>query len=478
MSETPTLRRPWTGPSWGAVAMAGLLLTAAAWLVLSAAGLGPVGMQVLLYSLSSLVVFTDAIDFGLRLYMHRWHTAAATSLGRDERARLSIDLPAPQEGEEESDATPYAIIASIHNLEERLDDFMDRFTPWREHFWLISDGSTDNTVQRLRSEGWRCVAEEVNRKKPGALRHLLALLPARIRVVMVIDPDVRICGRDEGSSVGVERVVADLLKSGAAAASPRVAIEHDGLLGRFQALEYALGFFVGRRSMADFGVTSGAAFYRRDALAWALARHSLSVYAEDLEIAVALLRRGERIYYDGRLVLRTEGPETLRRWFSQRVGWYYGLARVYTTRFHDLWRISRRTPFAMYNFIAYMGGVGLLLHVPRLLCTLLLASSCSSIFDGLFALHWMPHWQVINPVYFMAAVASYFLLGMVALFAVVPREERAYMAPIVPVYFLYVLLHVAPVTVGFLNWITVRLWNRRVFRDHYQAHEEPGLATR
>ena len=102
-------------------------------------------------------------------------------------------------------------------------------------------------------------------------------------------------------------------------------IEPDGFLARFQAFEYALAFRVGRESLADFSITSGVSFYRRDALVRALHEHSLSVYAEDFENAVILLGHGERIYYDGRLVVSTEGPGTLQRWFSQRVGWYHGL---------------------------------------------------------------------------------------------------------------------------------------------------------
>ena len=57
-----------------------------------------------------------------------------------------------------------------------------------------------------------------------------------------------------------------------------------------------------------------------------------------------LLSQGERIYYDGRLVVSTEGPGNVRRWFSQRVGWYYGLLKVYLERFGEIWRISKRTP--------------------------------------------------------------------------------------------------------------------------------------
>src|SRR5438874_8744599 len=64
---------------------------------------------------------------------------------------------------------------------------------------------------------------------------------------------------------------------------------------------------VGRRSLADYGVTSGVSIYRRDALEWALEQHSMSIYAEDLENTVVLLHAGERIYYDGRLVVSTAG---------------------------------------------------------------------------------------------------------------------------------------------------------------------------
>ena len=64
------------------------------------------------------------------------------------------------------------------------------------------------------------------------------------------------------------------------------------------------------------------------------------------------------------------------------------------------------------------------------------------------------------------------VLAMFALFTVVPRRERAYVAPILPLYFLYALVHTAPMTVGFGNWVALRLWGRRLYRDHYQAHED------
>ncbi len=85
----------------------------------------------------------------------------------------------------------------------------------------------------------------------------------------------------------------------------------------------------------------------------------MSVYAEDFENAMIMLSHGESIYYDGRLVVSTEGPGKISRWFSQRVGWYHGLLRVYATRFGEVWKVSRRSPFAFYHFILYVGVLSL-----------------------------------------------------------------------------------------------------------------------
>src|SRR2546429_9579318 len=172
---------------------------------------------------------------------------------------------------------------------------------------------------------------------------------------------------------------------------------------------------------------------------------------------------GERIYYDGRLVVSTHGPHTLRRWYSQRVGWYYGLLRLYTQRSRELWRIGRRTPFAMYNFIGYLGVLGLGLHFLRVAGAGLPLVSVLAILDNLFVLDLLHTGRVINPVYIAAAVGSYLALAVIALLTVVPKRERAYIAPILPIYFVYVLSHIAPITVGFGNWAALPLWGPRLF---------------
>jgi cellulose synthase/poly-beta-1,6-N-acetylglucosamine synthase-like glycosyltransferase len=459
--------------SWALLAPAAVCALLAVWIALRAANVQAASVSLLLYGLANLIVYTDALDFFLRLHVRRRHTATAdaTADSRD----VSIDLQAsfPDGVHHIGPLRPYAIVASVFNLGDQLDEFVAAFAPYRERVWLISDGSTDNTLTRLLQEGWRCFDDGVNRRKPAALRVLLERLPPHIDTVMVVDPDIRLRTPANGSGVELERVIGDFQQSGAAAACPRVMIEPDGFLARFQAFEYALAFRVGRESLADYSITSGVSLYRRDALWRALDAHSLSVYAEDLENAVLLLSQGERIYYDGRLVVSTEGPGTFGRWFSQRVGWYHGLLKVYTERLGAIWRISRRTPFAGYHYILYVGGLSLVLHLVKILSALLLVLSLVGGVDSLLLAHLLPRNAWTSPAYFIGAVGSYLALGVIALFTVVPRAERSYIAPIVPLYLLYALTHLLPMTIGFGNFFALQLTGRRLYRDHY----EPGAGA-
>jgi hypothetical protein len=94
--------------------------------------------------------------------------------------------------------------------------------------------------------------------------------------------------------------------------------------------------------------------------------------------------------------------------------------------------------------------------------------------DDLFVADLLPRNTFTDPAYFVGTAAGYLALGVVALFTVVPERERSYVAPIVPIYMLYALVHVVPMTVGFGNFIALRLWGRRLYRDHYEL--EAGTA--
>jgi hypothetical protein len=96
----------------------------------------------------------------------------------------------------------------------------------------------------------------------------------------------------------------------------------------------------------------------------------------------------------------------------------------------------------------------------------------------MFLTHLLPDSPFANPSYFISAVGGYLALGVVALFTVVPRAERAYTAPIVPLYLFYAIAHIVPMTVGFANWMALQVFGRRLYRDHYTDDKRDVLATR
>ena len=72
---------------------------------------------------------------------------------------------------------------------------------------------------------------------------------------------------------------------------------------------------------------------------------------------------------------------------------------------------------------------------------------------------------------------SYLALGVIALFTSVPRAERSYTAPIVPLYLLYAITHIVPMTVGFGNFFALKLFRRRIYQDHYESTADPTIVS-
>jgi hypothetical protein len=171
----------------------------------------------------------------------------------------------------------------------------------------------------------------------------------------------------------------------------------------------------------------------------------------------------------------TEGQGSLQRWFSQRVGWYHGLIKVYTERFSEVLRISRRAPFAAYNYLIYIGGMALAIHLVKIVSAALLLLSLLGGLDALLLYDFVPRGVLGNPEYFTAAIGSYLALGAIALFTCVPKAERAYVAPIVPLYLCYAIAHIVPMTVGYGNFFALRLFRRRIYQDHYEGAADLGI---
>jgi cellulose synthase/poly-beta-1,6-N-acetylglucosamine synthase-like glycosyltransferase len=428
----------------------------------------------LLFVLANLVLFLDFFDLLLRLFLLHRHAAPGGAW------RTSpTSCPIPQEpftaAEVRDGLRPFAVVASVHNLPpEEMDWFLAAAAPYRDRLWLIDDASTDDTWARLQRAGVRALRCARNRNKPGAIRELLRALPPEIATVVVLDPDARILNRSREPVSDLERVLFAFQRSGMAALCPRLVLRHGSLLERLQALEYCLAFSLGRRSLGDHSITSGIAVYRRDALARLLEGHTLSIYAEDLKNAFLLLASDERIYYDGRLVVETEGKRTWRSWFSQRVGWFYGLLKVYREHIADAVRgvavrdAGKRFSF-FYQFVVYMGVFLLLFHPFKVWSLGFLTLSALTGIDMLLGTRWVPRAMAVDPGYIAIAYAKYLLLSVVSILLVAELGERRRLLPAAPAYFVYAMAQIVPATVGYLNWFSLRLTGHRIYRDHFQT---------
>jgi cellulose synthase/poly-beta-1,6-N-acetylglucosamine synthase-like glycosyltransferase len=448
----------------GALCACALLLLLAAWVWMPDRH-AVSGLSIAIQAVAGSIVAFDTLDLVMRLYFRRVHggngpTSIPVNVCRFTPYQMRLQL------------RPFAILVSVHNLSDRARDFVEGLGPFRDRLYVVDDASTDDTAVELEHLGVPVLRGVINRKKPGALRALLRTIPADVATVIVMDPDVTIdVTSGEAGLTWLERVVFDFQRSGMAAACPRILVHEDGLWGDFQCLEYTIALEIGRKGMGEHSLTSGVALYRRDALERTLAQHSLSVYAEDFSNALILLSSGEKIYYDGRLSVTTYAQRSLPRLFSQRVGWAFGFLQVFVRDFDRILRASAGRPLLTYQFLIYAGALGLVLHPVRLAGLLLLFASLLNGVDNTLHLGWIADSHWVDPRHFLATYAHYTVLVVVQVLLSFRRGERGRVWPIVPFYFFYAVLQSIPNTIGYLNWISLRVVGRRIYRDHYETNE-------
>src|SRR5581483_10561933 len=157
----------------------------------------------------------------------------------------------------------------------------------------VDDGSTDATSERVRELGLPNVVlvHQPNSGKASALNHGIAV--ARHDVIVSVDADTQF----EPDSLRM--LVAPLAdpRVGAVSGNTKVG-NRRGLLGRWQHIEYVLGFNLDRRMFDALGciptVPGAIGAFRRQALD-EVGGVSDDTLAEDTDLTMAIIRAGWRV---------------------------------------------------------------------------------------------------------------------------------------------------------------------------------------
>jgi cellulose synthase/poly-beta-1,6-N-acetylglucosamine synthase-like glycosyltransferase/peptidoglycan/xylan/chitin deacetylase (PgdA/CDA1 family) len=201
---------------------------------------------------------------------------------------------------------------------------------------VVDDGSTDGTgdlVQGLDVPGVS-VLRQPNAGKPAALNHGIA--EARHDIIVMVDAD----------TVFEPRTLAHLVQAfreaevGAVSGNTKVG-NRRRLLGRWQHIEYVMGFNLDRRLFDVLRcmptVPGAIGAFRREALADA-GGVSGATLAEDTDLTLAVGRAGWRVVYEENARAWTEAPATLRGLWRQRYRWCYGTLQSVWKHRAAFWR--------------------------------------------------------------------------------------------------------------------------------------------
>ncbi len=187
---------------------------------------------------------------------------------------------------------------------------------------VVDDGSTDQTAAVVERLGLACVrvVRQANTGKAGALN--TAIAHASHDVIVSVDADTVF------EAATVSRLVDALAAPGVGAVAGNTKVANrDRRLGRWQHVEYVIGFNLDRRLYDVLNcmptVPGAVGAFRREALE-DVGLFSSDTLAEDTDVTIALGRAGWRIVYDAHAIAHTEAPATLRGLWRQRVRWTHG----------------------------------------------------------------------------------------------------------------------------------------------------------
>ncbi|MET0739470.1 MAG: bifunctional polysaccharide deacetylase/glycosyltransferase family 2 protein [Acidimicrobiales bacterium] len=245
---------------------------------------------------------------------------------------------------------------------------------------VVDDGSTDDTaaiVDRFAAEGVRLV-QQPNQGKAAALA--AGLDAAEGDLIVTADGDTIF----EPGAISALVAPFDDPRVGAVSGNTKVG-NRSGVMGRWQHIEYVMGFNLDRRMYEGLDcmptVPGAVGAFRRQAVE-AAGGPSDDTLAEDTDLTMAIQRAGWRVVYAQDAVAWTEAPASLGGLWRQRYRWCYGTLQA-------VWKHRA----ALRDRSSPLGRRGL----PYLICFQVLLPILAPLLDlyTLYAIVFLDPWPVL-----------------------------------------------------------------------------------
>ncbi|WP_205746379.1 glycosyltransferase [Dyella amyloliquefaciens] len=286
---------------------------------------------------------------------------------------LLVDRRPPRSRFADSDLPGITVLVAAFNEEESILSTIASIAkqeyPGPIEVMVINDGSTDGTMERLRSVSfpWLHVIDlKCNGGKAKALN--VGLRHASYPLTITLDADSYLYRHALRRLV--ERYMSDPPNTASVAGAVLVRNSRVNLVTRMQEWDYFHGIAAVKRLQSLFQgtlVAQGAfSLYRTDILrvvgGWP------ECVGEDIVLTWAILRDGHRVGYCEDAITFTNAPTTLRQFIRQRQRWSRGLIEAFKLHGGLLFRRRMSTIFIWWNLLfPYMDLVYTLVFIPGML---------------------------------------------------------------------------------------------------------------